>query len=42
MTALGVEKQGSQAVGSVFDSLPCQNLLRFIPNVFRHAKLITH
>ena len=32
MTAIGVRQQGSQAVGSGFESLPCQKFLRFIPN----------
>ena len=42
MTAVGVGQQGSQAVGSGFESLPCQKFLRFIPNIFRHPKLMTH
>ena len=42
MTAVGLGQQGSQAVGSVFESLPCQIFLRFIPNIFRYPKLVTH
>ena len=30
MTAVGLGQQGSQAVGSGFESLPCQKFLRFI------------
>ena len=33
MTAVGLGQQGSQAVGSGFESLPCQIFLRFIPNI---------
>ena len=36
MTAVGLGQQGSQAVGSGFQSLPCQTFLRFIPNNFQH------
>ena len=42
MTALGLGQQGSQAVGSWFESLPCQKFLRFIPNIFRYPKLVKH
>ena len=42
MTAAGVGQQCSQAVGSGFESLPCQKLLQFIPNIFRHPKLVKH
>ena len=31
MTAVGLGQQGSQAVGSGFESLPCQKPLRFHP-----------
>ena len=34
MTAVGLGQQGSQAVGSGFESLLCQISLRFIPNIF--------
>ena len=37
MTAVGLG-QGSQAVGSGFESLPCQKFLQFIPNIFRYQK----
>ena len=40
MTAVGLGEQGSQAVGSGFESLPCQKFLRFIPNIFRYPKLV--
>ena len=40
MTALGLGQQRSQAVRSGFESLPCQKLLRFIPNLFRYSKLV--
>ena len=33
MTAVGLGQQGSQAVGSGFESLSCQIALRFIPNI---------
>ena len=42
MTAVGLGQQGSQAVGSKFESLPCQKFLRFIPNIFRYSKLVKH
>ena len=42
MTAVGLGQQGSQAVGSVFESLPCQKFLRFIPNTFQYPKLVKH
>ena len=42
MTVVGLEQQGSQAVGSGFESLPCQIFLRFIPNIFRYTKLVKH
>ena len=42
MTAVGLGQQGSQAVGSGFESLPCQNFLRFILNMFRYPKLMKH
>ena len=42
MTAVGVGQQGSQAVGSGFESLPCQKFQRFIPNIFRRPKLMAH
>ena len=42
MTAVGVGQQGSQEVGSGFESLPCQIFLRFIPNIFRYPKLMKH
>ena len=34
MTAAGLGQQGSQAVGSGFESLRCRKFLRFIPNIF--------
>ena len=40
MTAVGLGQQGFQAVGSEFESLPCQRFLRFIPNIFRYPKLV--
>ena len=42
MTAVGVGQKSSQAVGTGFESLPCQNFLRFIPNIFRYPKLVKH
>ena len=42
MTAVGLGQQGSQAVGSGFESLSCQIFLRFIPNIFRYPKLVKH
>ena len=42
MTAVGLGQQGSQAVASGFESLRCQNFLRFIPNFFRYPKLVKH
>ena len=42
MTAVGGGQQGSQAVGSEFESLSCQIFLRFIPNMFRYPKLVEH
>ena len=42
MTAVGLGQQGSQEVGSVFESLSCQIFLRFIPNIFRYPKLVKH
>ena len=41
MTAVGFGQQGSQAVGSGFESLLCQIFLRLIPNTFRYPKLVT-
>ena len=34
MTAVGLGQQGSQAVGSGFESLPSQKFLRFTLNIF--------
>ena len=42
MGAVGLGQQGSQAVGLVIESLSCQILLRFIPNIFRYPKLVKH
>ena len=42
MTAVGLGQQGSQAIGSGFESLAFQNFLRFIPNIFRYPKLVEH
>ena len=42
MTAVGLGQQGSQAIGSRFESLPCQNFLRFISNIFRYPKIMKH
>ena len=42
MTAVGVGQQRSQAVGSGFESLPCEKFLGFIPNIFRYPKLVKH
>ena len=42
MTAVGLGQQGSQAVGSGFESLSCQIFLRFIPDIFRYPKLVKH
>ena len=41
-TAVGLGQQRSQAVGSGFESLPCQYFLRFSPNIFRYSKLAKH
>ena len=40
MTAVGVGQHVSQAVGSGFESLPCEKFLLFILNIFRHPKLV--
>ena len=42
MIAVGLGQQGSQAVGSGFESLPCQKILRFMPNIFLYPKLEKH
>ena len=42
MTVVGLVQQGSQAVGSRFESLPCQKFLRFISYIFRYPKLVKH
>ena len=42
MTAVGLGQQGSQAVGSGLESLPCHIFLRFIPNIFRNPKTVKH
>ena len=42
MAAVGLGQQGSQAVGSGFESLSYQIVLRFIPNIFRYPKLVKH
>ena len=42
MTAVGLGQQGAQAVGSRFESLPCQIFLRNKTNIFRHPKLVKH
>ena len=42
MTAVGVGQQGSQALDSWFESLPCQIFLRFIPDIFRHPKVMKY
>ena len=42
MTAQGLGQQGSQAVGSRFESLPHQKILRFIPNIFRYPKSVKY
>ena len=42
MKAVGLGQQRSPAVGSGLHSLPCQKLLRFIPNIFRYSKLVKH
>ena len=42
MTAVGVGQQGSQAVGSGFESLPWQNSLRVIHIIFRHPKSVKY
>ena len=42
MTAVGLGQQGSQAEGSGFESLHCQNFLGFIPNISRYPKLVKH
>ena len=42
MTAVGLGQQGSQAVGSRFESLSCQIFLRFLPNIFRNPKIVKH
>ena len=40
MSAVSLGQQGSQAVGARFESMPCQKILRFIPNIFRYPKLV--
>ena len=40
MSAVGLGQQGSQAVGSGFESLSCQIILRFIPKIFRYPKIM--
>ena len=40
MTAVALGQQGSQAVGSGFQSLSCQIFLQFIPSIFRYPKLM--
>ena len=40
MTALALGQQGSQAVGSGFESLLWQISLRFIPNIFRYPEFV--
>ena len=42
MTAVGLGHQGSQAVGSGFESLPCQKALRFSSKNFRNPKLVKY
>ena len=42
MTAVGLGQQGSQAVGSGFESLSCQIILRSIPKIFLYPKLVKH
>ena len=42
MTAVGLGRQGSQTVGSGFESVPCQKCLRFIPKIFQFPKLVKH
>ena len=42
MTAVSLGQQGSQAVGSGFESLACQISLQFVPNIFRNPKLVKH
>ena len=37
MTAVDLGQQGYLAVGSGFESLPCQKTLRFIPNIFHFS-----
>ena len=39
MTAVGLGQQHSQAMGSGFESLSCQTILRCIPNIFRKPKI---
>ena len=40
MTAVGLGQQGTQAVCSVLESLPCQAFIQFIPIIFRYPKLV--
>ena len=42
MTAIRLGQQRSQAIGLGFESLPCQELLRVITNIFRNWKLVKH
>ena len=37
-----VRTKGSQVKGSGFESLTCQKILRFIPNIFRYPKLVKY
>ena len=39
MTVVGFGQQGSQAVGSGFESQLCRNFLWHITNIFRYPKL---
>ena len=41
-TAVGLGQQGSQAVGSGFESLSCQIFFWLIHNIFRYLKLVKH
>ena len=42
MTAVGLGQQRSQAVGLGFESLSCQILVRFSPNIFRYPQLVKY
>ena len=42
MRAVGLRQQGSQAVGSGFESLSWRTFSRFMPNIFGYLKLVKY